>query len=424
MMRPSRKFSKATVAFFFVLLFLSPFASFCVPAEKLLDAVDDYLQSMPPLQRISLLFLVNIDGDEQYRALEYDDEKPLVPGGCLFFSYNIASSADKLIAFTQSIEGYCKSHKLPRPYIAVDQEGGGVNRLKELTSYLPSPSTVSSHITPQEAFELYSLQGEQMAALGFDLNLAPVVEALAPYNEHYLFYRSYGRESAAAVFSHAAVTAYQDHAVLCAVKHFPGNSNVDPHSGVSVIDIDEKELFLSIYLPFSFLLSSQPAAVLMSHALVPSVDPQSPAVLSKLWIEENLRKRFAYEGLVISDDIFMGALSSFDRTDLAVQAIQAGTDVIMLSDKYFKDCAQALLDEAEKNDSFAGKLHEAERKVVLFKLRAGLLRIQESADGSQKLVERSLAEQKGTADARIKAFQNAKARGDAFYESHFRGGKR
>ncbi len=399
-------------------------SAFCLSEEEVLDAVDSYILRLSPLQRTSLLFLVNIDGNEQYRALEYDDEKPLVPGGCLFFSYNIASSADKLIAFTQSIEGYCKSHKLARPYIAVDQEGGGVNRLKELTSYLPSPSTVSRLITPQEAFELYALQGEQMAALGFDLNLAPVVEAVTPYNEDYLFYRSYGRESAAAAFSHAAVTAYQDHAVLCAVKHFPGNSNVDPHSGVSVIDISEKDLSLSIYLPFSFLLTSQPAAVLMSHAVVPSLDSQNPAVLSRLWIEENLRKRFAYEGLVISDDIFMGALSSFDRKESAIRAIQAGTDVIMLSDKYFKDCALALLEEAEKNDSFAGKLHEAERKVVLFKLRAGLLQVQEAMDDSRKLVELSLAEQRGSADARIKAFQDAKARGDAFYESHFTGGKR
>ena len=387
--------------------------------------IDAYLRSLSPMQRISLLFLVNIDGNEYYRALEFDDEgNPLVPGGCLFFSYNVASAADKVIAFTQAIASYCERHRLPRPYTAIDQEGGGVNRLRDVTSSLPSPHLVSQNLSPREAAELYSLQGEQMAALGFDLNLAPVVEATASYSGEFLSRRIYGPAAEAAAFSFAAVRAYQAQQVMCAVKHFPGNSGTDPHSGVSVIAAGEKELAFSLDLPFSFMLASAPAAVLMSHAVVPSVDPNNPAVLCRVWIMDILRGRFAYKGLVISDDIFMGALSSFDRKDLAIQAVRAGADVLMLSDKYFKECACALLAEAEKDPSFADNLYAAQKQVILFKIQAGLLRMRESADGTQKLVEVSLTDQRGTDEARLRAFEDAKERGSAFFRTHFAGGTR
>ena len=136
------------------------------------------------------------------------------------------------------------------------------------------------------------------------------------------------------------------------------------------------------------------------------------------------RGRFAYKGLVISDDIFMGALSSFDRKDLAIQAVRAGADVLMLSDKYFKECACALLAEAEKDPSFADNLYAAQKQIILFKIQAGLLRMRQSADGTQKLVEVSLTDQRGTDEARLRAFEDAKERGSAFFRTHFAGGTR
>ncbi|MBQ6568489.1 MAG: glycoside hydrolase family 3 protein [Treponema sp.] len=407
-----------------LLLFFSA-PSFAADAPGLTQAVDGYILSLTPMQRVSMLFLVNIDGDTAYRALELDDDgTPLVPGGCLFFSYNVAPAASGLIEFTRSIAGYCKRHKLPRPYTAIDQEGGAVNRLRELNSPLPSPALVAGSLTAGEAARLYAVQGAQMAALGFDLNLAPVAEALAGFNGDYLGRRAYGGAGEAAAYSYAAVRAYQEEGVLCAVKHFPGNSNSDPHTGSSVLSIDGKELALSVQLPFAFVLSSSPAAVLMSHAVVPSVDARNPAVLSERWIKGELRGRLGYEGLVISDDIFMGAVSSFGMGNLAVKAISSGADVLMLSDKYFKSVASALCDAAARDPDFAARLHEAERHVVQFKLRAGILRAGESGDGSLLLEEVPLDEQRGPPSARLKAFEEAKGQGEEFYRRHFSGGAR
>lgn len=409
------------VLFLFLFLLSAPF--FAADASGLSQAVDDYLLSLTPMQRVSLLFLVNIDGDTAYRALERDDDgTPLVPGGCLFFSYNVAPTASGLIEFTRSIAGYCTARKLPRPYTAIDQEGGGVNRLRDVTSPLPSPALVAERLTANRAARLYAVQGAQMAALGFDLNLAPIAEAVADFNSDYLGRRAYGGAGEASAYSYAAVRAYQEQGVLCAVKHFPGNSNSDPHTGASVLDIGEKELALSIQLPFAFVLASSPAAVLMSHAVVPSVDSRTPAVLSERWIKGELRGRLGYEGLVISDDIFMGALSSFGMGNLAVKAIRSGADVLMLSDKYFKPVACALCDAAARDPAFEARLHEAERQVVQFKMRAGILRADESGDGSIRLVEVPLDEQRGTSSARLKAFEDARGQGEEFYRRNFSGG--
>ncbi len=405
------------------LSFLRPAPACCADEGRLEQAVDAYLASLSPMQQVSLLFLVNIDGNTAYRALERDEDgSPIVPGGCLFFSYNIAPSAGGVIAFTESIASYCTAHDLPRPYVAVDQEGGSVNRLRDLTSPLPSSGLVAQRLTPQEAAKLYALQGEQMAALGFDLNLAPVAEAQAAYNSDYLGRRAFGGAADAAAYSFAAVRAYQDQGVLCAVKHFPGNSNADPHAGTSVIGIGETELVHSMLLPFSFVLAASPAAVLMSHALVPAVDPASPAVLSAGWMKGILKGQLGYGGLVISDDIFMGAVSSFDMRELSVRAVSSGADVLMLSDKYFKNCALALLAEAGADSDFARRLHEAEEKVVRFKIRAGLLKAVEGADGSLSVVELSLVEQRGSASSRLRTFEKSRRQGEEFYRRHFSGG--
>ncbi len=416
---------KHLLLFLFLILFLSSAPSFAADASGLTQAVDDYILSLTPMQQVSLLFLVNIDGDTAYRALERDDDgTPLVPGGCLFFSYNVAPAASGVIEFTRSIAGYCSAHKLPRPYTAIDQEGGGVNRLRDVTSPLPSPALVAERLSACDSARLYAAQGAQMAALGFDLNLAPIAEALAGFNSDYLGRRAFGGAGTASAYSYAAVRAYQGQGVLCAVKHFPGNSNSDPHTGSSVLDIGGKELALSVQLPFAFVLLSSPAAVLMSHAVIPSVDAKNPAVLSERWIKGELRGRLGYEGLVISDDIFMGAVSSFGMGTLAVKAISSGADVLMLSDKYFKSVASALLDEASQNSAFAFRLREAERHVVLFKLRAGILRAEESGDGRLLLVEVPLDKQRGSPSARLKAFEESKGQGEDFYRRYFSGGAR
>ena len=108
------------------------------------DSVKAFVKSLPVEQKISQLFLVNIAGNEKYHPVEYSGALKgqggkgnfLVPGGCLYFSYNIAESSEKMIQFNDSVRNFCINHNIVPPFLAVDQEGGFVNRLRNLTGPL------------------------------------------------------------------------------------------------------------------------------------------------------------------------------------------------------------------------------------------------------------------------------------------------
>ena len=384
--------------------------------KKLIDtAIENYLFSLPEEQRISQIFLVNIDGNTFYQPVEdsskidsltQSNHAPLVPGGVLLFSYNIAGTAEDTIDFISSISAWCEKNNVCRPYIAVDQEGGYVARLKKITSPLPSNENVAKNFSAGQAYELYSLQARQMRALGIDMNLAPVIESENENNKDFLDTRSYGSIASSVSYSIAAVKAYQDNGIGAVLKHFPGNTNTDPHSGLPEIKISEAEILKKMILPFFLILQSSPSAVLMSHAKVNSFDFQNPASLSRIWVTENLKKNLSYSGLILSDDIFMGALANngFPPDTAAIKTIEAGAHVIMMSDKRFSSVAKDLLLHARDNPDFQEKLTQAEKKVLEFKIWCGILNLKKKSDGTYVIENVSDLKQNGKKENRVKFF--------------------
>ena len=135
---------KKSVLVILSFLFFSPFILLHSQENDIDRCLEEYLDSLPPEQAISQIFLVNIQGNTDYYAVEYtSDNKPLVPGGALFFAYNLGDTIEESISFVSSIEKYCDDNSLLRPYLAVDQEGGLVNRLRSLSSTLPSAEKIS-----------------------------------------------------------------------------------------------------------------------------------------------------------------------------------------------------------------------------------------------------------------------------------------
>lgn len=401
-------------------LLFSPFI-FSQAQENDVDrCIEEYLNSLPQEQAVSQIFLVNIQGNKDYSVVEWNrDGKPLVPGGALFFSYNLGDTVEESIEFISSIEKYCNDNSILRPYLAVDQEGGLVNRLRSLSSSLPSAQRISETLSPNQAKKLYSIQARQMRAIGFDMNLAPVAESLSEENKEFLDTRSYGDIPHSIAYAMAAVDAYQSNGINAVLKHFPGNTSTDPHTGLPEISYDKKRVDDEFLLPFYFILSSHPSSVLMSHARVPSVD-SVPACLSKVWVTEKLKGQLGFDGLVISDDVFMGALADngYPPETAAIQAIEAGVHVIMLSEKLFGQVAENLLEQASKDMEFARKLRDAEKKVIEYKLKCGILKVKD-VDGKKKIVPASMQEQLGSVDSRVEQFYKAKKEGSDFISKYF-----
>ena len=377
------------------------------------SAVEAYIDSLSDEDRISQLFLVNVEGSEKFAPVERkNDGTPLVPGGCLLFSFNIADSPEKIAAFTRSISEFCAENSLPPPYVAVDQEGGDVNRLRGITSVLWSQRKVGERFSAESAKMLYASQARQMKMLGIDMNLAPVVEVESPENSEFLGTRTFGNLERTLRYAASEIGGFEENSVATVLKHFPGNSAVDPHSGLPKIDLGgvPEESYVSSFaslLPLS-------SGVLMSHAVVSGggSGDSVPACLSERWVSGVIREKLFFSGLVISDDIFMGALSKngWPPEKAAVAAVEAGVNVIMLSEKRFGEVARILLDESARNPDFAGKIRSSVKKIVEFKLKYGILETVE--EGEAKLSVRAANREKFD----IESFLTEKKAGMRLYE--------
>ena len=352
-------------------------------------AVSEYVDSLSDEVRVSQLFLVNIEGNEKFHAVEKSSSgSPLVPGGTLLFSYNISKDPLETYEYIKSIRDFYLENDNVPPYVAVDQEGGDVNRLRGLTSVLWGQKKVAASFSAEGARKLYSAQARQMRNLGFHLNLAPVVEVENESNKDFLETRTFGNLEKTLLYGKIAVEAYEENGIGVVLKHFPGNSGVDPHVGLPKINYSQSERD-SYFKPFEELLPKS-SAVLMSHAIMkPDFGDNlekydMPACFSSWWISDCVRGEFCFTGLVFSDDIFMGALAKngYPPEVAVVKAIEAGVDVIMLSEKRFGHVAQILLEKSAENPELAKKIKNAAENVVRYKIKTGILEMTENPPAS------------------------------------------
>ena len=333
------------------------------------QAVEDFIAALTPQDKIAQLFVVNLVGCDSFVPVEEN-----IAGGFLYFAYNIAESPRAQAAFNKSIIEYCRDNNKIPPFLTVDQEGGYVNRLQPLNGPLPSAQRVSTILSTQKAEELYSLQAKQMKALGFTMNLAPVAEVCTADNEIFLNQRSFGDLKTVTDYGRVCIRAYKAEGIASVIKHFPGNTNTDPHTGLPEIKWSQEEFDMQM-ASFKNLLKEKPAAILMSHARVKDHDQELPACLSKYWVSDMIRKNFGYEGIIFSDDIFMGALADngYPPETAVVMAIEAGIDCIMISEKRILDSVEVLVKKAEEDADFAKLLDRAVRRIIDYKIDTGML---------------------------------------------------
>jgi beta-N-acetylhexosaminidase len=170
------------------------------------------------------------------------------------------------------------------------------------------------------------------------------------------------------------INAYESNGIATVLKHFPGNTNTDPHTGLPEIKWTQSEFDMQM-ASFKTLLEQKPAAILMSHARVKGYDEVLPACLSKYWVTDVLRNKFGYEGIIFSDDIFMGALADngYPPEQAVVMAIEAGIDCIIISEKRIMDSVEVLIKKAQQNQAFNELLNKAVRRMIDYKIKAGML---------------------------------------------------
>jgi len=297
-------------------------------------------------------------------------------GAVLLFGRNVPDEPAGLGALTAELQAAAAGAALGIPLIvALDHEGGSVFRFRgEGITRLPPPLEVGAR-GPRYARALGEAAGRELKALGVNMNLAPVVELLDERNESFLGDRSYGREAARVdAAAGAFIEGLQARGTAAVAKHFPGNESSDPHRGAALLDVD-REGYERGYRPrFEAAARAGVAAVMASHAIVPALDPERPATLSRAALAGELRGRIGFRGLILTDDLYMKAISAGSPPELAaVEALAAGADLLMLSSGSGAHPVRAAIVRAvEEGRLPRSRLRDAARRVLELKLRFGM----------------------------------------------------
>jgi beta-N-acetylhexosaminidase len=186
----------------------------------------------------------------------------------------------------------------------------------------------------EQAMEFGETTAREMKLVGLNMNLAPVVDVQRGEVEKHLAGRSFGEDpEAVALLGRTVIASLQENGVMAVAKHFPGlgRTSVDPHFQLPRIDIDLDEMEAINLPPFRAAVDEEVAGIMTSHAIYPAIDSGNPATLSPGILINLLRGQMAFEGLIITDDLEMGAIATQQGVaEGAFNAFQAGADILLI----------------------------------------------------------------------------------------------
>ena len=249
-------------------------------------------------------------------------------GGIILFRQNI-ESPEQVARLCSQIQDYARSKDRPPLFIAVDQEGGTVSRL-------PPPFTQfagNSHIqTLDEAKRFARITASELNEVGINMNLAPVMDICPGKGDSVMKDRAFpGDAQEVAKLGCHVIRTLQENGIMAVAKHFPGIGRTikDSHHFLPVVDLDPKILEQNDMLPFMAAQKTGVCGIMLSHIFYPRLDDSWQASLSPAIAHELLRNKLGYEGLTLTDDLDMKAVSH-DMETCVGQIIKAGIDLVLI----------------------------------------------------------------------------------------------
>lgn len=259
----------------------------------------------------------------------------LRPGAVILFKHNI-KSLSQTAALNFSLQDYTRKRTGLPLFIMVDQEGGAVARIKTQPP-LPTALAMGNSGNTDLVRDLGQHMGGLMRTLGFNMNLAPVLDIGDPARKSFIGNRAFsGQPEVVGEMAMAFSQGLSQAGVMPTAKHFPGHGGLsqDSHKKTPSKLLNMDELESTDLVPFKTYATLQaPSAVMVAHVAYPNIDPSGlPAAFSGIMIREVLREKLGYQGLVITDDIEMlGADMAGDIEERAIKAIEAGCDMVMIA---------------------------------------------------------------------------------------------
>ena len=301
-------------------------------------------------------------------------------GGVILYSENFSDAAGlaKLIADLDQIARDAKSLPL---FFEVDQEGGPVIRINKGATVLPGQMALAATPDPDRSVRTAAaINAAELRALGVNWNFAPVADVNDEPTNPIIGNRSFSSDPArVSGLVTAAVQTYAAAQFFSCAKHFPGHGSTttDSHTGLPKIEADRATIDRVELPPFRAAIAAGAPAIMSAHIVVPALDPtpELPVTLSKAVMTDLLRNTLGFRGLVVTDDLEMGALKSVGEAAAGLRALQAGADYLLFR---FDESAQTeghrLITDAVQSGSLStARLEESVGRVVDAKRRFGIL---------------------------------------------------
>ena len=321
---------------------------------------------------IGQLFFIGLRG----HTLEPDEAKFIVEhdiGGVIYFARNVQSPA-QVHALSTAVQAlrHQTASKLPL-FIGVDQEGGRVARLRAPFTEWPPLAAVGRIDSTSVAFKVAMVMAQELRAVGINLDFAPSVDVITNPANTVIGDRSLSDDpERVARLASAMVRGYIKGGLIACAKHFPGHGNtlIDSHLDLPVEDADLARLRDVELVPFKKVIRARLDLVMTAHIKFPNIDPDFPATLSKIFVQNVLRDELRYRGLVITDDLGMGALAkTFAPTEIPVLALEAGCDLLCYCNDFqnFAPAVRAVKDAVASGRLTPARIEESVRKIVALK---------------------------------------------------------
>jgi beta-N-acetylhexosaminidase len=252
----------------------------------------------------------------------------------IIFSRNV-ESPDQLRKLCQDLNAACQDYGLPLPFISIDQEGGTVARLLEPFTQFKDARVLAESGEPEKELAAFARTcAKDLINVGINMNLAPVLDICPSGKGFFMEHRSLGNDPyKVGELGCLVIDEMQKLGVAACGKHFPGlgAAKLDPHLQLPTVSKKHEEIVGGDLIPFQQAMAAGVAAIMTSHTIYSDIDDGIPATLSPFILSTMAREQLGYDGLIITDDLEMGAIENEGSIhEAAVKSFVAGADILLI----------------------------------------------------------------------------------------------
>ena len=268
--------------------------------------------------------------------------------GAAYIGDENVPNARAAIELTNTLQSFARGTRLSIPLLlGADQEGTWSVMTAE-SAMGPGNMALGASGDPQYAYDMYRVIAKEMSSVGLNTVLGPACDCNSNPDNSIIEMRSFGEDpELVAAMTAAAVRGLQDNGAVATLKHFPGHGDtrMDSHRGLPTVERPRDELFRIDLRPFAAGIQAGAKIVMTAHIIFTALDPERPATLSPVILGDVLRGELGFEGVIVSDSMNMASMKrNYQPAAAAIQAFQAGVDLMMLAEEHYDHDAETYLE--------------------------------------------------------------------------------